>query len=522
MTAVTDWLGDTFTFGYDADGHLTRNTRPNGTTATMTYDQAGQLTRLLDTGPQSSTVLDLPYTYDTAGLVASANPVAGPAGVTQTYGYDASARLTSADVPAGPASVPSNAYAYDAADNLTRMVTAGVARTLVHDAADQLTAVTSAAGNVTYTNDSRGNRTGWTDSLGNTATYTYDQANRLVGSTGPAVTAVNNVSPVRTQVGYAYNGDGLRTQKRVYANGTWVAVREVWDVASAPPAMLSDGVYAFVYGPGGLPLEQVAGTALYLHTDRLGSVRALTTQQGNVVGTSDYDPYGGVVRHGSAISPLGYAGQYTDVETGLVYMRARYYDPTTGQFITKDPLAAASRSPYGYVGDSPLNGVDPYGLICLSLHCVLKAVGIGAAVVGATVAIIALAPEITIGAVAVFAVEEGTALALTEAGELIAIDYATGTLIAESEVTLSGLLSALEVGETAALVGLGAGALDAIDACVSNGFSAGECRTALEHFGLDAFTYGLGKLVNGGPLYDFLDNLRYLHRELSEEKGVPC
>jgi uncharacterized protein RhaS with RHS repeats len=51
------------------------------------------------------------------------------------------------------------------------------------------------------------------------------------------------------------------------------------------------------------------------------------------------------------------------VESSLQYLRARYYDPATGQFLSRDPLASLTRSPYGYVGGNPLNGVDPSGLI---------------------------------------------------------------------------------------------------------------------------------------------------------------
>lgn len=43
------------------------------------------------------------------------------------------------------------------------------------------------------------------------------------------------------------------------------------------------------------------------------------------------------------------------------YLRARYYDPTTAQFLTRDPMVATTRSPYGYVGGNPLNGIDPSG-----------------------------------------------------------------------------------------------------------------------------------------------------------------
>lgn len=52
-----------------------------------------------------------------------------------------------------------------------------------------------------------------------------------------------------------------------------------------------------------------------------------------------------------------------DAETGLVYLRARYYDPGTGQFLTVDPLFDVTRERYGYVGGDPLNGSDPSGLL---------------------------------------------------------------------------------------------------------------------------------------------------------------
>ena len=56
-------------------------------------------------------------------------------------------------------------------------------------------------------------------------------------------------------------------------------------------------------------------------------------------------------------------GPVVDAETGFVYLRARYYDPATGQFLTRDTLEAVTRSAYGYVGGNPLNGSDPSGLV---------------------------------------------------------------------------------------------------------------------------------------------------------------
>ncbi len=58
--------------------------------------------------------------------------------------------------------------------------------------------------------------------------------------------------------------------------------------------------------------------------------------------------------------------QYTSFDTGLIYMRARAYDPTTAQFLTADPLTNITRAPYYYAGDNPLNKADPTGLMELS------------------------------------------------------------------------------------------------------------------------------------------------------------
>ena len=109
----------------------------------------------------------------------------------------------------------------------------------------------------------------------------------------------------------------------------------------------------------------LATSALYFHHDQLGSTRALTDANGAVQASYQYDPYGSVVQtSGTVANPLRYAGQYQDQETGLYYLRARYYDPTTGQFLSRDPLAAQTRSPYGYAFDNPLNATDPNGLDC--------------------------------------------------------------------------------------------------------------------------------------------------------------
>jgi RHS repeat-associated protein len=89
----------------------------------------------------------------------------------------------------------------------------------------------------------------------------------------------------------------------------------------------------------------------------------LTDSAGVMRGSFSYDAYGdGVGSTGSYTTPLGYAGQYRDAESGLIYLRARYYDPVSIQFLTVDPDIASTRSPYAYVAGNPLNSADPTGL----------------------------------------------------------------------------------------------------------------------------------------------------------------
>ncbi|HEV2953958.1 MAG TPA: RHS repeat-associated core domain-containing protein, partial [Candidatus Dormibacteraeota bacterium] len=87
----------------------------------------------------------------------------------------------------------------------------------------------------------------------------------------------------------------------------------------------------------------------------------------SVISTYSYDAYGNVVSSniGVADTSIRYDGQLWDYQDGLYYLRARFYDPATAQFISRDPAVASTREPYGYVGDSPLNGSDSSGLFAV-------------------------------------------------------------------------------------------------------------------------------------------------------------
>ncbi|HEV3231057.1 MAG TPA: RHS repeat-associated core domain-containing protein, partial [Candidatus Dormibacteraeota bacterium] len=373
MSTVTDWLGHVTHFAYDADGNLVTQAYPNNTTASFTYDNADRLTGIADVlnaaaGNAAVPFLTFPVGRGGDGEVASANPVSGPAPTTQTYTHDPLGRLSGAAVPAGTQSVPQYTYGYDSADNLTQSAIGPVGRRYTYDLADELTAVSDATTGVVLsasTYDLMGNRVRTVDSLGNIIAMTYDQANRMVTYTGPPVTSVNNVVGTNVQpLTYVYDATGLRHWKTLTATGQMVA-GYVYDLAEGMPLITSADQVSYVTGPGGLPLEQVndAGVVVYYHQDALGSTRALTGQSGQVLTTYGYDPYGRATPSNTvAVAHFQWAGQYVDLDTGLQWMRARYYDPTTSQFTARDPLPAGVLQPYVYGRDDPVTLVDPTGL----------------------------------------------------------------------------------------------------------------------------------------------------------------
>ena len=382
MSSVTDWLQHTTSFRYDPDGNQVGASYANGTVETRSYDNADRLSSIGDSGPAGQFVA-LPYSRDAAGDITAANPVGPASAVSASYTYDGVDHLSASGVPNPVTQALPDAYQYDAADHLTTLTTPATTTTRQYDAADELTSSALAAAQTTSTYDLDGNRVSTVAPAGVTTTYGYDQAGRLTSYAGPAQNAVNGQSGQNIVLSYAYNGDGLRTSKTTSGFQ--------YDEAEGLPLILVDGTTAYVTGPGGLPLEQItaASTVLYYHHDAQGSTRAMTDQSARPVLTYTYNDWGrGTPSTTAVVNPFQYDGQYTDVETGVQYLRARYYDPSTGQFLSRDPLAALTGSAYGFSGDNPINGSDPSGLcfgpdwLCNAASAVVNGAGTAIGAVG--------------------------------------------------------------------------------------------------------------------------------------------
>jgi RHS repeat-associated protein len=174
---------------------------------------------------------------------------------------------------------------------------------------------------------------------------------------------------------YHYDTSGLRIAKElVTADGSGIEWRQehTWTATGGLPLLLAEhqnGATTYVvYGPGGTPIYQInqTGEIIYLHQDHQGSTRLVTNANGTTRGAITYDAHGTITANTNPWilqQPLlGYTGQYHDTETGYIYLRARHYDPTTGQFTSIDPIVAITEEPYGYVAGNPANGSDPTGL----------------------------------------------------------------------------------------------------------------------------------------------------------------
>lgn len=179
--------------------------------------------------------------------------------------------------------------------------------------------------------------------------YSWNKLEQLTG-----------VESSEMEIQYEYRADGLLTGKSTNESEQSLLWGRMYDL----PVILSDDQYDYVYGEEISPLAQIdktTGEVEYLHHDQVGSVIAKTDETGNLVNSTSFSSYG----EGTPVSAFGYAGGWTDEDTGLIYYRARWYDPEVGKFISIDPLLEITQDPYGYASNSPLEFTDPTGMIVL-------------------------------------------------------------------------------------------------------------------------------------------------------------
>lgn len=374
LTSATGTAGQS-SFGYDAAGRMIQRVDAAGTTNyswTARNELAGLTEQL--TGQARA------YTWSAAGDLTT---VGYGNGTTRAYTYDPIGRLDTDQVTSTAGTLWSADYDYNPDGNVATKVVGPAGRpgagtnTYSYDKANRLVGWTgpgSATGGTSYAYDPNGNRVG---AAGVPATY--DQRNRLMtsGTTTNTWTARGDLAAATTNgttTAYTYDGLGNTTAAgnvsyRLDALGRTVTRGGVGLAYSGTEQQpVHDGTTKIVHSPTGDPVvTNGGGLSLHLIADRHGDIVAATFVNGQIVHGNTYDPFGKPIAGlGASAIPIGFQGQYTDPGTGQVDMGARYYEPATGTFTTRDTDDGSAQNPvttnrYAYANNNPLANTDPDG-----------------------------------------------------------------------------------------------------------------------------------------------------------------
>lgn len=182
-----------------------------------------------------------------------------------------------------------------------------------------------------------------------------------------------------TKTEFTYDYEGQRIKKTVTpSGGSATTTLYIGDLYEKTGSTITITLFA-----GGQRIATKTGTTLrYFHQDHLGSTSLVTDSAGAVVQTTRYTPFGNVYESSGSVTDIGYTGHRADASDGLIYMRARYYDPGTGRFLTPDTIVPDVYDPqtlnrYAYVSNNPINYTDPTGHWKFKLRNFLAAPFIG-------------------------------------------------------------------------------------------------------------------------------------------------
>ena len=335
---------NTTTYTYDPASNVATATYPNGLQSTFTYDTLNRLTAM-NAGTAS-------YGYQ-LGATGNRTQATEQNGRTLNWSYDGIYRLTSEQIANDPQKDDGSvSYGLDPVGNrlsANSTLSAVNSGSFSYNADDEVSSETyDANGNVLATGGKN---------------FTYDSENHMTSMTanGSTVTMV-------------YDAFGNRVGKTVNGVTTWYLVED--DVnPTGLPQVLEEKVggavqRVYTYGLQRISQDQVvngAWSASFYGYDGAGSVRQLTNSAGVVTDEYEYDAYGNsFTKVGTTPNNYLYRGEQYDSDLGLYYLRARYYNPNTGRFMSRDPLDGKAKIPaslhkYLYANGDPVNRFDPMG-----------------------------------------------------------------------------------------------------------------------------------------------------------------
>jgi RHS repeat-associated protein len=332
---------------YDPASNVATVATPNQLTANFTYDALNRLTAM------TTSVSSYTYTQGPTGIKTG---VSEGNGRTISWNYDGIYRLTNETISNDPNQNNGSAsYSLDPVGNrlsLNSSLPEINSGSFGYNADDEISSETyDANGNVLATGGK---------------TYTYDSENHMISA--------NN-----GQVRMIYDGDGNRVAKIVGGVTTQYLVDDLnpTGYAQVVEEVVNGAVTRqYTYGLQRISESQfinnVWSTSFYGY-DGGGNVRQLTNSAGVVTDEYEYDAYGNsFTKQGTTPNNYLYRGEQYDSDLGLYYLRARYYNPMTGRFVSRDPEDGIDTDPatlhkYDYAGGDPVNAIDPTGRATMPL-----------------------------------------------------------------------------------------------------------------------------------------------------------
>ena len=295
---------ESFTYAYDTLSRLSALQRPNGVTTSYNYDDVSRPIRISHRDAQNQAIEDYRYGYNTDNEIISITSIA----------------------PGELLPAAQNIGNADAANRISQFGSAN----FVFDAQGQTVSKTDAQGTTSYEWDARGRIKRATLPNGQSINYGHDAIGRLASRNAGGVTT--SFLYDRLDVVQDKGSDGSQVD---YLNGPSIDDKLRQTSAATGP--------------------------LYFLQNHIGSTTALTDASGAVVERIHYDAFGNTT--GSTTTRYGFTGRERDQATGLMFHRARWYDPQSGRFLTQDPIGfGGGLNLYTYVLNNPLSFFDPSGL----------------------------------------------------------------------------------------------------------------------------------------------------------------
>jgi RHS repeat-associated protein len=348
------------TYGYDNRGRLTSlSHKKNSTTFAgygFSYDDANRLTSLTNSAYANENAA---FTYDDRGQLTFEDRGGYPD--DRWYDYDQNGNRQAYEIVVGwnnrleRDDFAGYSYLYDAEGNRTLQYDYASYSKYEWDHRNRLVAVVDYDNAGTPYNEAD-------DFVTRRVDYVYDAFNQLIKRTVDGDGNLATPADIdQTFFLYDMGQVALEFHKEGSDNVTAgdLEHRYLWNPAAVDQLLADETVNSLS--------NAAANDTLWALTDHLGSVRELVDDAGVLQNHKSYDAFGQVMSetNASADTAFGYTGRYLDEATGLQNNLHRWYDASTGRWLSEDPIgfAAGDANLYRYVGNSPTMYVDPTGLV---------------------------------------------------------------------------------------------------------------------------------------------------------------